>query len=133
MQPAFGRTVVFHVGSAKVGCGVIGGLFGVSAASATLAKYPGDGRSYSVGGVAVVRAVAGGVVLRAVLTGLEPRVTAGIHVHEGFGCLSSSGSLRRSSGGHYYAGLSVDPWAATTYTSDAYGVAVVELQVAFNP
>ena len=118
-QPVFGRTVVFHVGSAKVGCGVIGGLFGVTSASRADLQVPQRLRSYSVKGLAVVRQGADGrLVLRAVLTGLEPRVTAGIHIHEGFGCLSSSGGLNQYSGGHYYTGLGFDPWTTTTYTSD---------------
>ena len=37
----FGRTVVVHDGAGtRVGCGVIGGAFGVSSASVTTALYP---------------------------------------------------------------------------------------------
>ena len=46
-----------------------------------------------------------GVSMRGVMGGLEPSVTAGFHIHAGYTCDDADGV-----GGHYYDGLSDDPW-----------------------
>ena len=76
--------------------------------------------------LATIKMVGETLMMKAVLSGLEPGATGGIHIHEGFGCTASSGALDAYAGGHYYTGLAVDPWS-TTYTSNANGVATVEL------
>ena len=40
MQPVFGHTIVLHDATTKIGCGVIGGAFGVSRAEVATAPYP---------------------------------------------------------------------------------------------
>ena len=57
--------------------------------------------------------------MRGVMGGLEPSVTAGFHIHAGYTCDDADGV-----GGHYYDGLSDDPWT-TTYTSNVQGVAKI--------
>eukprot|EP00966_Prymnesium_polylepis_P167354 3868880-Prymnesium_polylepis.2 len=62
-----------------------------------------------------------GVNITGVLTGLEPGVTAGWHVHAGYSCDDATGVF-----GHYMAADGTDPWVTptpTTYTSDTAGVA----------
>ena len=63
------------------------------------------------------------VHFKGMLTGLEPSVTGGWHVHTGYSCASGS-----AVGGHYFDGLDADPWTAvnTNYQSDARGVAVID-------
>ena len=46
---------------------------------------------------------------------LEVSTSGGLHIHSGFTCDDADGV-----GGHYYTGLSSDPWT-TTYDSDADG------------
>ena len=128
--PVFGRAVVVHGGGARAGCGTIGGAFGVSSAIAQTVPYAGYTYSeqYAVKAMATLSEASGTLVMKAHLSGLERGGVGGIHIHEGFGCTRSSGSLDRYAGGHYYDGLSVDPWT-TTYTADSQGVAHVELSL----
>ena len=129
-QPVFGRAIVVHGGGARAGCGIIGGAFGVTSAIAVTSQYPGYSGSHpNVKAMAVLRTVDGVLTMRAVVVGLEANAVGGIHIHAGFDCSAASGSLGVSAGGHYFDGLSVDPWT-TTYSSDGSGVAFVEMVVA---
>ena len=108
-----------------MGCGVIGGAFGVVSAEVVSAAYPGYSGANNVKVVASMRDEGASLRIQAYLSGLEPSATGGIHVHSGFTC-SSDGAV---TGGHYVGGLPADPWT-TTYTSDASGAAFVDLTVA---
>ena len=104
-MPVFGRTIVVHDStSTRSGCGVIGGAFGVVSATVNASMYPGFSQAATFPNVAAVASLSessGVLVMKAVLSGLEPSVTGGIHIHTGFEC-SSDGAV---TGGHYYAGL----------------------------
>jgi Cu/Zn superoxide dismutase len=77
---------------------------------ANITSYPGYSGNYrSVGGLVVVEDTDSGIKITGTLTGVEASVTGGIHIHEGVSCASSS-----EPGGHYYPGMSSDPWATTT-------------------
>ena len=99
--PVFGRAVVLHHNNgARVGCGVIGGAFGVQSAHSITKPYPGYNSAYyrghNVKTVASFTEESGVLTMRAVLSGLEPLATGGIHIHSGFAC-SSDGAI---TGGH---------------------------------
>jgi len=134
MQPVFGRTFVVHSTEAspapRAGCGVIGGMFGVSAAAVTAEKYPGFTGPEDVSAMGWVSESAGTLTMKVLITGLEPGKTGGWHVHSGFATCTDAGACTCSDaskvGGHYYEGLASDPWDLTTYTADANGVAMVE-------
>ena len=98
------------------------------AAIAQFQEYPNYIGPYEVEAMATLSEASGTLVMKAYLSGLEPRASGGIHIREGFGCTRASGSLDEYAGGHYYDGLSVDPWT-TTYTADSQGVAHVELSL----
>ena len=72
-------------------------------------------------GTFVVTDLDGEINIKGIVAGVEASVTAGIHIHSGFTCDDSSGV-----GGHYYEGMSDDPWT-TTYTSNDNGFAVVNM------
>ena len=118
-----GRTVVVHAsGGTKVACGVIEPLAGAEVV--TLGRYPGFGGADTVRGMMLEKQVGSSSVhFKGMLTGLEPSVTGGWHVHTGYSCASGS-----AVGGHYFDGLKTDPWTAdnTNYQSDARGVAVID-------
>jgi len=120
-MPVLGRTVVVHSSSAKIGCGVLGEAETLVAHIGTYPTYTGAAPS---GTVAVLPAL-GGIQIQGVLTGLPASTTAGFHVHFGSTCLDVT-----DIGSHYFdTGMHSDPWAATTYTSDANGVATIMLHV----
>ena len=62
---------------------------------------------------------ASSVHFKGMLVGLEPSVTGGWHVHTGYSCEDTA-----AVGGHYFDGLTPDPWtvANTNYQSDEDGV-----------
>ena len=133
MVPSFGRAVVVHEDNAaannpRSGCGVVGGSFGVTSAVAFTEGYPGYSGSYQEAKVmAWLSEVSGELTMHAVLTGLEPNAMGGFHIHSGFSCASAD-----LVGGHYYPGLSLDPWLSSVnpswqYQTDAQGVAVLDL------
>ena len=124
--PMFGHTVVVHASdSSRAGCGVIGGMFGVSAASVKATTYPGFDGTQQVTAMGWVSEYAGMLKLQVLITGLEPSATGGWHVHSGFTCDNADGAGPAHYGDTSSTGGS-DPWAETTYTSDANGVAMVE-------
>ena len=103
-----------------VGCGVIGSAFGVSHAEVMTQQYPGYANATAYNdtqAVVSLNEASGVLVMRAVVSGVQPDSTGGIHIHSGFEC-SANGEV---TGGHYYAGLGVDPWT-TTYTANSDGV-----------
>merc|ERR1712137_891105 len=57
------------------------------------------------------------------LTGLPANTTAGWHIHSGFSCFAAA-----DVGGHYFEGMTNDPWN-TTYTSDSNGVASIDTEM----
>eukprot|EP00933_Yihiella_yeosuensis_P055845 TRINITY_DN5477_c1_g1_i1.p1 TRINITY_DN5477_c1_g1~~TRINITY_DN5477_c1_g1_i1.p1 ORF type:complete len:835 (-),score=148.29 TRINITY_DN5477_c1_g1_i1:136-2640(-) len=118
-MPVFGRTLVVHSPSARIGCGNVGQakLF-----SSSVQSYPGySGKSPN--GTVIVSRTTAGIKIRGTLTGLPKNTTAGIHIHSGFSC-----SKAADVGGHYFEGMSSDPWT-TTYTSDASGTASISLDM----
>jgi len=81
-----------------------------------LDAYPGYMSSvYKPRGYLMQRDTLTGLSITGVLTGLEPNVQAGWHVHEGYSCADAA-----SPGGHYFVGL--DPWLSTSYVTDTMGV-----------
>lgn len=87
-----------------------------------MGSYPGT--TSTLGGVLTVRDNGGSLTISGTLTGLEPSVTGGWHVHTGKTCSNASEVY-----GHYYT-TAPDPWTPVKYTSDAAGTASVELTIA---
>jgi len=97
---------------------------------ANVGRYPNYvGGTTNVDGWVTVTFHRSSLTLEAKLTGLEPEVTAGIHIHEGTTCCASThndpanpNAPRDSVGDHYYNKVTrlVDPWDEkhdATYTS----------------
>merc|ERR1712166_1566544 len=110
-----GHAIVVHDGSNRIACGVC-----VPTCTATMAAYPGYAGSVNLAGT--VKATATGmdhfsstIDLDYQLTGAEPSVQGGIHIHTGTTCADAS-----LVSGHYFATAS-DPWSTTTYQTDGYG------------
>ena len=114
--PTSGRAVVIHLSDGtRAGCGVLKG-----AASATIGTYPGYTGMQYVGGTVVVSEWDCGIDVDAELTGLEPKVEGGMHIHEGSSCDDPDGP-----GEHYFAD-DEDPWnSEMVYESDREGEASV--------
>ena len=95
----------------------------------SMVRYAGYGGSYNVQGTLALHSVAGsgGVRIHGMLAGLEASATGGIHIHSGHACSATSGTLDSYAGGHFYDGLSTDPWNVIQYTSDASGVAMIDV------
>ena len=123
--PVAYRALVAHLSTGssqtRAGCGLIGTA---DLAVAKLDTYPGYTGSYTVTGTVAVTTNGTGVMLVGTLTGVPASTTAGIHIHTGVSCAASS-----DPGGHYYPGMTSDPWSSTTYTSDENGVASVSFSV----
>merc|ERR1740117_2124406 len=110
-----GHAIVVHDGENRIACGVC-----VPTCTATMAPYPGYAGSVNLAGT--VKATATGmdhfsstIDLDYQLTGAEPSVQGGIHIHTGTTCADAS-----LVSGHYFATAS-DPWSSTTYQTDGYG------------
>jgi hypothetical protein len=88
-----------------------------SAASiANITMYPGYSGSYrSVAGTVVVEDTDSGIKITGTLTGVEASATGGIHIHEGVSCATTS-----DPGGHYYEGMSSDPWSTTSVNASLF-------------
>ena len=126
-HPVAGRVVVVHAReetgyiSNKIGCGVIEPTAGEVV---HLQRYPGytyDQDALNVSGTMVLEQTDDSVTIKGVVGGLEEDTTGGLHIHSGYTCDDADGV-----GGHYYEGMSDDPWD-TTYTSDADGAAAVDV------
>jgi Cu/Zn superoxide dismutase len=88
---------------------------------AMIGRYPGYAGPLSPAGrVDVEPAGSSAIRVSFNLSGLEPSVSGGLHIHSGTSCASAS-----EVGGHYYdpRAVATDPWT-TTYTSDGDGKAV---------
>ena len=83
-----------------------------------MGAYPGVG-SRVIRGTLAVQSAGSMLHINGVITGLEPNLVGGWHVHEGFTC-GDAGLV----GGHYFSG-GVDPWIGLSYTADANGVATI--------
>jgi Cu/Zn superoxide dismutase len=81
-----------------------------SAASvANISTYPAYSGDYvGVRGLVVVEDTDSGLKITGTLTGVETSAIGGIHIHEGVSCATAS-----DPGGHYYTGMSSDPWTTT--------------------
>jgi hypothetical protein len=89
----------------------------------TVGKYPGYSGSQYIAIMAVLTEESGHLKMDVVMTGLEPNVTGGIHIHTGMTCDAGSDEV----GGHYYPDMVEDPWNSITYTSNAMGQASLTL------
>ena len=81
--PVSGRTVVVHSSTSKVGCGLLEPTVGEVV---SVGHYPGFSGSEQVNGTVLVAPSwpdGSGVVILGTLIGVEPDVTAGIHIHDG--------------------------------------------------
>ena len=121
-----GRTVVFHLGTdsaVKIGCGVI---TPTKAQLVSLGDYPGYAGGREVRGLLAVEDAEDGLRTHGTIVGLEPSLTGGWHIHSGYSCSETPAGLTDGAvGGHYYDGLTADPWTLsnTNYNSDESGVA----------
>eukprot|EP00413_Alexandrium_margalefii_P049831 CAMPEP_0204608056 /NCGR_PEP_ID=MMETSP0661-20131031/60081_1 /ASSEMBLY_ACC=CAM_ASM_000606 /TAXON_ID=109239 /ORGANISM="Alexandrium margalefi, Strain AMGDE01CS-322" /LENGTH=882 /DNA_ID=CAMNT_0051619527 /DNA_START=60 /DNA_END=2708 /DNA_ORIENTATION=+ len=124
-NPVAGRTVVVHsVSGTRVGCGVLS----VTSGQVThLGVYPEYSGTEVVVGTIVTTKTSTGINMRGTAAGLPKSTTAGFHIHSGYSCAAAAGV-----GGHYFEGMSSDPWT-TTYTSDAKGaVSIVQAMSDFS-
>lgn len=121
--------MVLRLTTALACAGVVSG-FGAYVTSgpgyevASLSTYPGYEGWMSVTGVVVVTETDLGISVSGTVNGLEPSVWGGLHIHEGTSC-----DVADDVGGHYYEGMSEDPWT-TTYDSDSIGTAMPMFDVA---
>ena len=123
--PVAYRTFVVHDGSsARIGCGIVGDPTASVASIGTYPSYAGANAASGTIAVTEIDRSSGGIFVFGTLTGLEASVTGGIHIHSGVSCTTTDGPA-----GHYWPDMDVDPWLVTTYTSDASGVASLELTV----
>jgi len=138
--PVAHRAVVLHeADGTRVACGLLGAAAATSAnataegptpaattarAKVTMGSYPG--LTNGVTGFLRVDSDedAAVIMITGTVAGLEPSVTAGVHVHYGFSCDESSLVL-----GHFFEMGTEDLWLQTTYTSDASGVAAISVTV----
>jgi hypothetical protein len=95
---------------------------------ANLGAYPGYSGLLEPTGMVVIRPAARGIVIAGFVTGVEPAVQAGWHVHVGTSC-DDEGEV----GGHLIPEPPTDPWTAITFLSDAAGAAVLALPIPFLP
>jgi Cu/Zn superoxide dismutase len=119
--PTAYHALVVHDSTDRVGCGIIGTPY---TAVSTLGSYPDYSGSLSVNGTIAVTETDNGIIMFGTLTGVEASVSGGIHIHEGVSCATTS-----DPGGHYFPGMSSDPWSSTTYESNADGLAGVNFKV----
>lgn len=120
------HTVVFHgEGSTRLLCGTIGKATHAATTMAPYPSYAGNvNNTYTSNGTLVVTVSETEVHMRGYLFNLPPSKTTGIHIHSGYSCDTHS-----DAGGHWWVGApKADPWD-TTYTSDAQGVAKVDITV----
>ena len=80
-----------------------------AAAVATIAAYPDYTGTYSgIVGTIAVQESSTGITLTGTVTGVEASATGGIHIHSGVTCATTD-----DPGGHYYDGMTSDPWTTT--------------------
>lgn len=101
---AYGRVVVVHAENGdRIGCGCCVG----ENTSIPISPYPGTVNQTISGSVSVTEGNPGYVVLEPDLTGLEPSISSGIHIHVGTTCESAD-----DVGGHLYRfnGAQIGPY-----------------------
>ena len=129
-RPVYGRAVVVHSATARVGCGVIGEDNHIYPATVTLGPYPGYTGGLNVQGVFTLRSAyrSAELLVYGVLAGLPSGSSAGWHVHAGHTCDNAT-----RVGGHYYEGLGSssndDPWSPVEWASNDVGVAEVDMRM----
>lgn len=120
-----GRAIVFHEGTARVGCGIIESVNGEAV---SLGAYPSYTGTNQVGGLVVVQSnQPRGVGIYGTLVGLATQETGGWHIHTGYTCATATPA--NVIGGHYFPGMNPDPWLETNYASNAQGVATIAANV----
>ena len=127
-RPVYGRAIVVHSATARVGCGVIGEDNHIYPATVTLGRYPGYTGALNIQGVFTLRSAyrSAELLVYGVLAGLPSSSSAGWHIHAGHTCDDAT-----QVGGHYYEGLgSDDPWSPVAWVSDGVGVAEVDMRMA---
>ena len=125
-RPVYGRTIVVHNATARVGCGVIGEDNHIYPATVTLGPYPGYTGGRNVRGVFALRSAhdSAELLVYGVLAGLPESISAGWHIHAGHTCDNAA-----RVGGHYYEGLGTDPWIPVVWASNDMGVAEVDMRM----
>ena len=126
-RPVYGRTIVVHSATARVGCGVIGEDNHIYPATVTLGPYPGYTGGRNVQGVFALRSAhdSAELLVYGVLAGLPESSSAGWHIHAGHTCDNAT-----RVGGHYYEGLGTDdPWDPVVWASNDMGVAEVDMRM----
>jgi Cu/Zn superoxide dismutase len=97
-----------------------------------IGKYPGSTATTSPAGTLEVKHVDGANLLQitGVITGLEPGLTGGWHIHTGYTCTVEAGEDPNwHVGGHYYPTMAIDPWFDVRYTADSRGVFQASLTI----
>ena len=127
-NPVLGRAIVVHNADGKrVGCGVIQPTFGEVV---HLNTYPGySGTSRVKGPLVVSMEDSGSLTFKGTIAGLSMSASGGWHVHTGSSCSSTKAQSAYAVGGHYWPGMSTDPWNQITYQADASGVAQISAAV----
>ena len=130
-QPIMGKPIAIHADSSlpastpELGCGLIQPS---TAEIVSLEQYPGYEGSLSPFGLLLVDEDDEGISIQGTIAGLESNVNGGWHVHSGYSCDKHEGVK-----GHYYDSdnlpPSLDPWNDVYYTSDANGVADIDLHM----
>ena len=132
VRPVSGRTFVVHdKDGKKAACGVIEPS---TMQITSLGAYPGYTGGRMVGGLVGIADRSDGVQIEGLITGLEPGVTGGWHIHSGYSCSETPAGLTAGAvGGHYFDpdDPNGDPWTVLTthplggtfYESDGSGVA----------
>lgn len=131
VQPVLGRAIVIHnaVGAgARVGCGIIEPFSGEAV---TFDRYPDYTGTSNVHGLMAMSSVTGGLLsAKGTLAGLEASRTGGWHVHSGTTCGPITlGTPNTVIGGHYFPGMTQDPWDVIRYTTDIRGVAQIDTSI----
>lgn len=127
-RPVYGRAIVVHSATSRVGCGVIGEDNHIYPATVTLGRYPGYTGALNVQGVFTLRSTyrSAELLVYGVLVGLPSSSSSGWHIHAGHTCDDAT-----QVGGHYYEGLgSDDPWSPVVWASSGVGVAEVDMRMA---
>mmetsp|Transcript_18239 Transcript_18239/g.57351 ORF Transcript_18239/g.57351 Transcript_18239/m.57351 type:complete len:935 (-) Transcript_18239:294-3098(-) len=105
----------------SLGCGLIQPTSGVFA---QLSRYPGYAGRFEADGWLLLAEKDDGVQISGVLAGLEPDVSAGVRVHDGYSCETSIGV-----GGDFSDALAEprSPWVSTAYQTNEFGIATVDV------
>ena len=120
--PVAGRVVVVHdTDGSRIACGVVTPTEGEVV---TMGTYPDYTGAVTMAGTLLVKDSEAGLSITGTLGGLEASASGGLHIHSGYTCDVAAGV-----GGHYFEGMTSDPWT-TTYTTDANGYSSVAMELA---